>query len=269
MVKLAVSDIDGTLVDTQKRISPLNRKVIKAFQEKGGAFTLATGRIERSAIPYCRELDIQVPLILYNGARIVHPVTGRVLYEKALSEADVTRALVLREMYPLDYIIYSDGEPYVFGRSENILTFEKGDGYECNVIGSYEELKGRSVTKILMIGDNAFFDGYRNDFSRDKEASAVLVQSEPTYLEILPAGVNKGTALERLEMILGIDKDEVICFGDNMNDVEMIRRAGIGVAMGNAGAEVKAAADCIAPDHNDDGVARVLAREADLSDISI
>ena len=140
---------------------------------------------------------------------------------------------------------------------------------ECNVIDSSEELKGKSVTKILMIGDNSFFNGYRNDFSRDKETSAVLVQSEPTYLEILPAGVNKGTALERLEMILGIKKEEVICFGDNLNDLEMIRRAGIGVAMGNAGAEVKAAADCIAPDHNDDGVARVLAREADISNIGI
>ena len=129
MVKLAVSDIDGTLVDAKKRVSPLNKKVIKAFQERGGAFTLATGRIERSAIPYCRELDIQVPLILYNGARIVHPVTGRVLYESTLDEADVARALVLRDIYPLDYIIYSEGEPYVFSRSENILNFEKGDGY--------------------------------------------------------------------------------------------------------------------------------------------
>ena len=269
MVKLAVSDIDGTLVDKQKQVSPLNRKVIKAFQEGGGAFTLATGRIEKSAIPYCRELDIQVPLILYNGARIVHPVNGRVLYEKTLSSADVARALVLRDAYSLDYIIYSEGEPYVFARNSNILKFEKGDGYECHVIESFDEIKGKSVTKILMIGDNSLFDGFRNDFNGDVETSAVLVQSEPTYLEILPAGVNKGTALERLETILGIQKNEVICFGDNLNDLEMIRRAGIGVAMGNAEKEVKAAADCIAPDHDDDGVAWVLAREAKLSGIII
>jgi len=251
--RLAVCDIDGTLVDSKKRISPLNRKAIKAFQDGGGAFTLATGRIEKSALPYCRELNIQVPLILYNGARIVHPLSGEVLMEKHLHEEDITRALLLRKTYPLDYILYSEGEAYVFDRSSFIREFEKGDGYECSILRDTGELTRKKITKILMIGDNSCFDAFRRDFRSDRKRGAALVQSESNYLEILPEGVNKGTALEELEKILGFNRKNVICFGDNHNDIEMIRRAGIGVAMKNAGDEVKAAADLIAPDHNHDG----------------
>lgn len=257
-LKLAVSDIDGTLVDSQKRISPLNRKAIEAFQNGGGAFTLATGRIEKSALPYCRELNIQVPVILYNGARIVHPLSGEVLLDRHLHGEDIARALMLRETYPLDYILYSEGEAYVYSRSSNIRNFENGDGYKCNILRTPDELKEKKVTKILMIGENSFFDPFRRDFCKDRKSCAALVQSESNYLEILPDGVNKGTALEELEKILGLSQKDVICFGDNNNDIEMIRRAGIGVAMENAGDEVKAAADLIAPDHNHDGVGRVL-----------
>lgn len=257
-VKLAVSDIDGTLVDSEKHISSFNRKVIKTFQDGGGAFTLATGRIEKSAIPYCREMNIQVPVILYNGARIVHPISGEVLLDRHLHEDDISRALILRESYPLDYILYSEGEAYVYNRSSNIRKFEKGDGYECRILRFPDELAGKKITKILMIGDNSFFDAFRTAFRQEREEYAALVQSESNYLEILPAGVNKGTALEELEKILGVSKKEVICFGDNNNDMEMIRRAGIGVAMDNASDEVKAVANLIAPDHNHDGVGRVL-----------
>ena len=95
-------------------------------------------------------------------------------------------------------------------------------------------------------------------FKPDPECRANLVQSENTYLEILPSGVNKGNALEILAEHLGIPLEEVICFGDNLNDLEMILRAGVGVAMSNGREEVRDAADIVAPSNNEDGVGSVL-----------
>lgn len=253
-IKLAVSDIDGTLVNEDKKVTPLTREAIKTFQERGGSFTLATGRIEKSAIPYCRDLNIRVPVILYNGARIVDPLTGEVLWEKSLQKEDFNKALVLRSQYPFDYLIYSDGEAFVFERSDAVKLFESGDGYECTIIKDPDMFKERDVTKILMIGDNSFFSGFREDFNGIRENPAALVQSESNYLEILPEGVNKGRALDKLQEILGLNKENIICFGDNMNDIEMLQNAGTGIAMENARSEVKEAADQLTSSHNDDGV---------------
>jgi Cof subfamily protein (haloacid dehalogenase superfamily) len=253
-IKLAVSDIDGTLVNKDKRVTPLTREAIKAFQERGGSFTLATGRIEKSAIPFCRELNIGVPVILYNGARIVDPLTEEVLWEKSLHKEDLNRALELRSKYPFDYLIYLEGEAFVFERSDAVKLFEKGDGYKCTLITDPRMFSEREVTKILMIGDNQHFSGFREDFCGKRKNPAALVQSESNFLEILPAGVNKGTALDKLQEILGLNRENIVCFGDNMNDIEMLRNAGTGIAMGNARSEVKEAADQVTSDHNNDGV---------------
>ena len=262
---LAVSDIDGTLVDKNKKIPGLNREVIRAFQQKGGFFSLATGRIEKSAIPYCRELGISCPVILYNGARIVDPINERVLFERQLSLADFYRAIELYEKFDYDYIIYSEGEAFIFRHSEAISDFEKGDGYSCRIVSGPDELWGRSINKVLMIGDPASFPSFRTAFAAGREEPADLIQSEWNYLEILPRGVNKGAALGELGAILGIPAEKTICFGDNSNDIEMIRRAGRGVAMENAVEELKAAADLIAPPHDEAGVGLSLAQLCGIS----
>ncbi|MBI4390754.1 MAG: HAD-IIB family hydrolase, partial [candidate division NC10 bacterium] len=92
-----------------------------------------------------------------------------------------------------------------------------------------------------------------------------LVRSEPTYLEVLPPGVNKGAALAELARQLGIPLDQVVAFGDNLNDLEMVEAAGFGVAVGNAHPDVKARADLVAGTNNEGGMAAVI-REVILAD---
>ena len=252
--KLAVCDIDGTLVDGQKEIPPINHEMIGAFKRGGGHFSLATGRIEKSVKRYCRELEVDVPVILYNGARIYNPIKDEVIREHCLIQQDVRRALELLEEIPLDPIFYSGGEAYVREVTDNIRNFQNGDGYLCELVDSLDFLVEKQVTKILMIGDGNSIDAFREQFDSDGD----LVQSEYNYLEILPTGVNKGTALEELAEYLGLSLGEIVCFGDNPNDMEMIRTAGLGVAMDNAHEELKANADLIAPSHDMGGVGRIL-----------
>jgi Cof subfamily protein (haloacid dehalogenase superfamily) len=256
--KLVVCDIDGTLVDNQKRISTGNKNALERFKREGGRISFATGRIEKSVEPYCRELDIHIPIILYNGAKIIHPFTGGVVRNLFLTEQDVRRAISLEEHFPFDFIFYSEGEAYVRRSSDAIRAYEKGDGFQCIPDPSLSNLKEKRITKILMIGDGGFFPQFRREFLADPACRASLIQSESTYLEILPEGVNKGEALKELVDHLGLSMEQVICFGDNLNDLEMIRSAGVGVAMKNGRAEVRESADIIAPENFKDGVGVVL-----------
>lgn len=256
--RLAVCDIDGTLVDDAKRIPPINRDMILRFRQKGGLFTLATGRIEKSVDRYVREMGLDVPLILYNGARIYDPVRKAVLLERHLEKVDLLRLVNLREKYPFDYIFYSGGEGYILKRTDAISAYEKGDGFSCILTDSVDSLLDKVITKVLMIGDGGLFPSYREEFDNGGEIKGNLVQSENHFLELLPAGTNKGTALADLVKLLGVDREEVVCFGDNLNDTEMLGFAGLGVAMGNAREELKLSANRIAPGNNEGGVGKIL-----------
>lgn len=256
--KLVVCDMDGTLVNDGKAVSELNRKAIARFRERGGELSLATGRIEKSVASYCRDLNITVPVILYNGAKVYHPVTGETVLDLCLSGEDLSRALELAESFPFDFIFYSGGEAYIRRHTGAVALYERGDGFSCLVEPDLDRIRGMRITKILMIGDNRYFGEFRKLFREDPRCRAHLVQSEETYLEILPEGVNKGEALKALSAHLGIPLEEIICFGDNLNDLEMIRLAGVGVAMANGRREVRDAADVVAPGNNEDGVGKVL-----------
>ncbi|ADK80974.1 Cof-type HAD-IIB family hydrolase [Sediminispirochaeta smaragdinae] len=256
---LVICDIDGTLVDAEKKISPFNKKMIKEFCRCGGRISFATGRIEKSAIPYYEELEMHIPIILYNGARIYHPDTKTAIYDSFLTTCDVDRAIDLLPQFPFDYVFYSNGEAYTLKRSDNVRRYEEGDRITCALIDSVDVIKEREITKILMIGDNSSFKEFRDLFSDDAATSARLVQSELTFLEILPSAVSKGSSLLHLADYLGIDMKRIACFGDGLNDMEMIRNAGLGVAMGNARQELKDAADIVAPSNTEDGVGKILA----------
>ncbi len=256
--KLVVCDIDGTLVNDSKVVSPVNREAIERFRREGGELSLATGRIEKSVASYCRDLAIRVPVILYNGARIYNPHTGEVIKDLCLTPAEVRRAASLIPGFPFDFIFYSRGEAYILRRTDAVKAYEKGDGFTCAVVPDLQRIIDKQITKILMIGDNRYFDKFRKLFREGTDCRANLVQSENTYLEILPEGTNKGKALKDLASHLGLSLDEVICFGDNLNDLEMIQMAGMGVAMSNGRKEVREAADLVAPENNKDGVGIVL-----------
>lgn len=266
--KLVICDIDGTLVDNQKHISVENKHAIEHFKNQGGRFSIATGRIEKSVAHFCDELAIDIPVILYNGAKIIHPVSGEVLLEHCLSTAEVKHAVSLLLDLSLDPIFYSGGEGYVFKITPAIETYQTGDGLQCIPINDISKLSNMKINKILIIGDSQLFDSFREKFQKGPGCLANLVQSEFNFLEILPEGVNKGTALVELAKYLKINMDDIICFGDNPNDIEMIQIAGMGVAMGNAHKDLKKQADLIAPLNTESGVGAII-REMIKYDITM
>ncbi|HEX7056700.1 MAG TPA: Cof-type HAD-IIB family hydrolase [Bacilli bacterium] len=256
--RMIVTDIDGTLVDTQQMISAENKTKIYSFQQQGGIVTLATGRMEDATRRFVQDLNIRHPVILYNGGKIVDFTTGQCLFEAVLAE-DVIRALIrLLEANPHNMIFYSEKKLWVKEITPTLQDYMKKDQVQCSVWKTPEFLLQSKVNKILIIREDRNFSAVRQALEQLTGRSCELVQSEPTYLEVLPQGVSKGRALQMLVDHLGIDIREVIAIGDNLNDLDMILKAGLGVAVSNAHPKLKEHAQYIASSHLDHAVADVI-----------
>jgi len=256
--KMVVTDIDGTLVDLQQTISERNKTAVRAFQQAGGIVTLATGRMEDAALPYARELNIRHPVILYNGGKIVDLATGKTYYEAILAREAVGRCLQLAGQRAADMIVYAGRKLWVNAVTPAIAAYMRKDRVDCTPWESPDFLEAAEVNKILFIDEEGEFSSILEALRPLAGLFCELVKSEPTYLEVLPRGVSKGRALALLAGRLGISTGEVIAIGDNLNDLEMIREAGLGVAVGNAHEQLKRHARHIAGSHLDDAVAEVI-----------
>ncbi|QJD87276.1 inositol monophosphatase family protein [Cohnella herbarum] len=245
---LLITDLDGTLLTRDQRISPENEAAIKLFQRRGGLFTFATGRTEAAVDRFVRQLQLDIPMILYNGARITDPRTGEVLYEEKLSlPLNLWEELLVAARSGVALLLYRDGNVYAPERNARLEKHERKDGVTCKPFqaGFVQE----PFNKILLIADrtDSLLDLERK--IRDCGIDCEMVYSESDYLEILPSNVSKGTALGQLLRLLEFDDVYTVAVGDNLNDLTMLMRADLGVAVENAHPDLKQVAKSIGGHH--------------------
>lgn len=257
---MIVADIDGTLVTGDRQITPGVREAVRTVQARGVRVCLATGRMWQSAEPYFRRLGADPPAILYNGGLVFDFTTGTVLREVHLDYEQARAVLeILRGIPEVQPHLYVDNRVYT-GQA-NVLTdrYRRKDGLQVEEVGDLVQFLPRNPMKILIIGARP-----------DLERAAALIRrlplpinlvfSEETYMEIIPIGSSKGVALQFVAQHLGIPLKAVIAVGDNLNDLEMIQLAGLGVAMGNAPEELKAHADFVTATNEQEGLRHVIER---------
>ncbi|MBI3181843.1 MAG: HAD family phosphatase [Myxococcales bacterium] len=260
-IKLIFADVDGTLVTSDRRVTERTRAAFALARRLGALVTLATGRTYASALPFAQAVGANAPLVLYNGAR-VQDEAGAVLREWLLAPGlarvvleEVARAEVHVSLYREDAI-------YIAAWNERARQSAAKDGVELVPVGDLGRVLDRAPVKLMLIGEPETMDALRpallSAFERRALSPPALVRSEPTYLEVLHAEASKGNAARYVAESLGVACSEIVSFGDNLNDLDLIRMAGIGVAMENGHAELKRAAGRIAPGNDEDGVARVL-----------
>lgn len=258
--KLVVTDVDGTLADHRQQIAPRNLAAIARFQEAGGLVALATGRIVDSARRFAQEAGVWGPAILYNGGMVYDFATGEVLYEASLEPEAVHAALALLSgpFRQIDFVAYVGGRPYIPAFTSVIAEYSRKDSLHLNLLPSTGMPTGR-VSKVLVIGGPDDLDRLEEAL-KHRYPAANTVRSETHYLELLPAGVSKGMALPMLAKRLGVPLEQTIAVGDHLNDLAMIRAAGLGVAVGNAHPALKAAAAVAVCPCPDGAVAEVIER---------
>jgi hypothetical protein len=258
--RLLVVDLDGTVRSRLHGITPGVRAAVAAARARGVRVCVATGRMWRSAEPWVRDLGADPPVILYNGGQVLDFGTGRTLYERRLPRDAARAALALarRDLEVQPHLYLRD---HVYVERPHPLTdaYAADDGLTYDIVPSLDALLIDDPHKLLIIGARERVEALQAAV-RTARLPVHGVQSEPVYLEILPPGVSKGTAL--LAMLEGLDVavGETIAVGDNWNDVEMIEAAGLGVAMGHAPEGVRARADHVCGTADEEGVRDVIER---------
>lgn len=258
--RLLVADIDGTLVTSAREITPRVLGAVRSAQRSGVRVCLATGRIWPSAEPYFRRLGADPPAILYNGGIVFDFGTGAVLRRVPLGRGHARAVLeLLREFPEVQPHLYVGDRVYTDRANAYTERYKRKDSLTVEEVGDLVAFLPPEPMKILIIGA-------RSDLLRVMARIQALpmpinaVFSEETYLEVLPQGSSKGAALEFVARHLQVPLTGAIAVGDNLNDLEMIRAAGLGVAMGNAPAELKAHAGYVTATNDDEGLAEVIER---------
>ena len=258
--KLVAADVDGTLIDDNGQISEYTARTIKKAIDNGLLFTIATGRSLSSITHFINGFGISCPLIISNGARIVAP-GGEVLFscdmkpEPAMKiwrtgiEANTT--IILWSGNRL-YSNKADGDVEEYRRKNNNIDLRVVKGSDIS------HLAAEGVTKQLFIDTPERLAELMSGVCTELPDTISFFKSSPVYLEFVDSSVSKGAALERLGNMLEIPRSEIAAFGDADNDIQMIRNAGLGVAMANSSEKLLREANYVTRSNNEDGIAVVL-----------
>lgn len=253
---LLVSDMDGTLLNSSSKISPENLSAINKFTANGGSFTVATGRMSNSVKLYIADLPINAPAILYNGSMIYDFESGKAVWRQDLE--DDTKSIIqwVYDNYPdVGIQVYSNDSVYILRTNfltEKHIAREKLRTTDCVI----DDIPFPWI-KCMIIGENSTLVKIK-EYLKDREISFRSVFSEWNYLEIMHTTTSKGGALNELIRLSGFSKEKVISIGDNLNDVELIQAAGIGIAVENARPELKRKADYCCCSNDEHAIAQVI-----------
>ncbi len=257
-IKLVAIDLDDTLLNKSLTVSPRAAQAIRQAVEQGTVVTVATGRMYQSALPYARQLELDVPLITYNGALIKAVFSGKTFFHQPILPNIAADILALCRENGWHIHSYINDNLYVAEMNEKTQIYVKIAGVTPIVMGDKLYDLKEAPTKMLIVDDPERMGQIADIFHRRFANQVYITSSKPKFLEFTHPQVNKGWAVSFLGEMLGIDRDEIMAVGDSGNDVPMLEYAGLGVAMGNAKPAVKAAADVVTLSSDDDGVAEAI-----------
>lgn len=261
--KMIVLDIDGTLTNDEKRITPKTLDALKKAQERGIILVLASGRPAAGLERLNHELDMNRHhgiLLSYNGGKVLDAQDGRIFYEKSIPAERAKAVLRHLEQFPVTPMTFESDCLYVTDKNGYKVDYESSiNGLRIEETSCpLSEFVDFSTVKILTASPNEVLVSNMDAIVKPFENEFSFVMSAPFYLECNMKGINKAASLDCVCHSLGITQEEIISFGDAQNDITMVEYAGLGVAMGNACEELKAVADEITLSNNEDGIAVVL-----------
>lgn len=264
-IRLLAIDLDETMLTAEKTITPRVKAAIRKARAQGIVVTIATGRMYVSALPYAKELDIDVPLITYQGALII-TTEGQVLAHKTMSP-DLSRELVaFLKPYGHHINLYMGDDMYIEKDSPEVRRYqEKTRICELRVIPDFQDfLAGQKegATKFSLISTPEEVCRIIEEGRARFGGRMQFMPSQPHFLEFGRPDIGKGLALAEMAADMGITREQVMAIGDSPNDLDMIEYAGCGVVMANGLESVREKADYITADNDHDGVALAIEKLA-------
>jgi Cof subfamily protein (haloacid dehalogenase superfamily) len=280
MYKMVAIDIDGTLLNSKNELTERTMEVLKEASKRDVYIVLTSGRISENVLRFCNEIGADKFLISENGASIIDLKTNEIIYTNYISKELTNKVLDICDENSIYYMVYSQRELIVKSLKYMALFFYK-QNYNPNarikqvVAGrDYIDNTTSEITKLMICDEDRSI--YRSILKELKKIDGIDILPVPhvsvkklkidgeekelkySYADISAAGANKWTAIVELAKKLGIEKQEIIAIGDNINDMHMIYEAGLGVCMDNGSPYAKKVARVVAPSNDKDGVAQII-----------
>ena len=285
MYKMIAIDLDGTLLDSYGNISTKNIQALEQAVEKGSEIVISSGRIFDSTKNFSDEINGTRYIISGNGSIVYDKKEKKTLYSNCIPKEKVLEIIDICDENSIYYSIYTNkgiiakslNYNVLFYQNENIaqpdekkisidilenireyIETTEGEQYSKISICDKDEIVFSNILKKLKQIDGAYVLDIAHMSRKFFKQEGETLEVKYFYTEITSENVNKWTAIEYLLSHLGINKEDVMCIGDNVNDLEMIQNAGLGVLMGNANPLLKDASDIVVSTNNEGGVAEAI-----------
>jgi len=279
--KLIALDIDGTLLNSKYELTKRTRKALKSAMDLGLKVTIATGRYYPSARRIARSIPINAPIIVNDGALIKDVFTNKTIFEKPLPLEMAQEILELTTYFPSFKVQVFMKETKIYvGINNQIMQFSRLLNFcrkhpikssinflrdfifipvqNVSNIAEAKRMLKQDPCKIVVYGDDGELKTFKSELIKRYEERVFLTSAIPRCVDVLNGEISKAKGLVVLADLLGIKHEEIIAVGDNFNDMEMLKFAGLGVAMGNAPDLVKRVADIVTASNDQDGVAKLI-----------
>ncbi len=254
MYRLLAIDLDGTLLTPQHTISPRTLHTLQRAVAAGMKLVIATGRVPYIFHFLAEQLPLNAPQITGNGAIIVDAHGKEFLHELLVPTQHIVPTLDALASLGLQPCYYTHESLFVEQALYDIHNWYLANA-PVTIIDKVINTYPQPCIKLAAFGDARTLREKRRELEQHFAGQLYVTQTAREWLEFMHPAVSKAHALKDITQMLAIKPDEVLAFGDNHNDIEMLRFAGLGIAMGNAHDEVKTAADYVTLSNAEDGVA--------------
>ena len=257
---LCAIDMDDTLLDPNHEITPFGAQAVQKARDLGVTVVVASGRMHAATRRYTQQLNLDTPVISYNGALVKNAATGEVWLE---DHVDADLAATIRQYarennlqlnYYLHDILYSAAQ------TQWLDLYQRRTGAPIKILPDFEaKLRGTTPTKLVFVDSPERIAGLIKPMQERFGQQAYVTRSNDEYLEFMPPNADKGKALALVASKLNVTEAQTVAFGDSWNDIPMLKWAGRSCAMSNAKPEVQSVAGEIIGSNSEDGVAHALA----------
>jgi len=253
-IALVISDIDGTLITSNHEVTEATTAAAAKLYERGIALSLASSRPPRSIVPLADALKLQGPFAAFNGALVVKR-DGEVLARSIISASTTAGIRRIADQFGVSVWVYDEVDWWAPWRDAFVEREEHTSGFSARIEG-YDKRIMSDVNKLTVVGKPELVIQAEARVLAELSDQVSASKSKPRFLDVTARGIHKGTVVVRLADLLKIPTDRVAVIGDDPNDIEMFKQAGVRIAMGQAVDEVKEAATYVTTSNDDEGWAR-------------
>ena len=257
-ISLVISDVDGTLINSEKMLTAKTLAAVAKLQEANILFAIASARPPFGLKTIVKTIELQQPFGSFNGGAILNPNFDMI--ERTILPSETISAIIATiESYGLDIWLNSDRHWYLKDpQGVHVAHHRESLQFEPTVISDYEDIEDE-ICKIVGVGaDFAAVAECETAMQQKFGSRLCATRSQAYYLDVTHPDANKGMVVKKLSQLLAIPQAEIVTIGDNHNDISMFEQSGNSIAMGNASLEVQQRATFVTSSNDNEGFAKAI-----------